>query len=284
MISLEYAPGRAWCSVTPHAVAVFGPATPTATVLEARTRLARGGDPHALADAVGGMPGALTLLVEDRGTTLLRRFQNIPARLDGVVLSSADACGPGLHPLDGDAVELGLLDALSGSMLPVREGIVRVAALQAQLRPGDEPPGLVARAAEIEPAPSTDELPVFRAEPGRAPAASEPVLVLHSGERVPLDRGAVIGRRPQSDRTDGGPPPRLVTVGSLGTMISRTHLRVDAGGDGIHATDLQSTNGTSVARPGTLTQRLQPGIPTRLHEGDILNLGDGVAITISSGV
>ena len=45
MISIEYASGRAWCAVTPHAVAVFGPETPTDAVLEARTLLAQGGDP-----------------------------------------------------------------------------------------------------------------------------------------------------------------------------------------------------------------------------------------------
>lgn len=283
MISIEYASGRAWCAVTPHAVAVFGPETPTDAVLEARTLLAQGGDPHALAGAVGSMPGAFALLNEDCGTTLLWRFRRVPARLDDLVLAPANAPGAAPQPLDGGAVELGLLDALTASALPVREGIVRVAALRARLRSGSETPGLIARAADVDPAPPTDELPVFGAEPGRTSGAPQPALVLQSGERIPLDRGAVIGRRPQSERTDAGRPPRLVTVGSLGTMISRTHLRVDAGQDGVTATDLKSTNGTSVARPGTLTQRLQPGIPARLHDGDILNLGDGVAITISLG-
>ena len=280
---VDYAPGRAWCALTPHALAVFAPDTGADAVVAARNLLAAERDSRSLAEAVAAMPGAFVLVTAERGITLLHRFRSLPARLDGPDLSAGAYAADAAQPVEGGVLELGLLSALSAGVVPVAEGVVRAAAVRMRLDAAGDPPGLIARAADVDPAPATDELPVFRSAPGEQLASARPELVLQSGERIPLDRGVLIGRRPHTDRVDGSRPPRLVTVGSLGTMISRTHVRVEANAEGVVATDLHSTNGTSVARPGTLTQRLQPGVPARLHDGDILNLGDGVAITVSLG-
>ncbi|SDS23544.1 FHA domain-containing protein [Agrococcus carbonis] len=108
------------------------------------------------------------------------------------------------------------------------------------------------------------------------------VAVLPSGERVPLGRGVVIGRRPRSRRVEDGRVPRLVTVESPGEDISRSHLELRVEDWNLVAVDLSSTNGTLLLREGTAPQRLRPEASTILQLGDRLDLGDGVVLTIEA--
>lgn len=115
-----------------------------------------------------------------------------------------------------------------------------------------------------------------------APTRSAPVLVTSFGERVVLDRGAVIGRRPRAVRATGA-VPHLVTVESAEHDISRSHveLRVElrAGGADVVAIDLDTTNGTRLLRLGADPVRLHPGEPTLLVPGDRLDIGDAVVLS-----
>lgn len=104
------------------------------------------------------------------------------------------------------------------------------------------------------------------------------VLVVSTGERVMLDRGAVVGRRPQLVRVQGGNVPRLVTVPSPNQDISRSHLELRLVGDDVLAVDLDTKNGTRLLRPGCDPVRLQPGDSTILVAGDRLDMGDGVEL------
>lgn len=112
-----------------------------------------------------------------------------------------------------------------------------------------------------------------------APGPGAPAtLVVSTGERVTLDRGAVVGRRPQLVRVQGGNVPRLVTVPSPNQDISRSHLELRLIGEDVLAVDLDTMNGTRLLRPGCDPVRLQPGESTILVAGDRLEMGDGVEL------
>ncbi|WP_293695088.1 FHA domain-containing protein [uncultured Agrococcus sp.] len=275
-MKLSFAPGRAWCIAGETAVAVLDPDAPVADIDRAHDIVAHGGGASELAAAIG--QSALAVVSTTHGVNTLLRYRGVPAVVDGEPLNSSgtgNGGAPAPELIPGSLLELGNTGSLAAAALPFLGGVTRVASLRVTFEV-DATPGVVARAAEVG-APETDELSVFTSIPGDG----HPALVLQSGERIPLDRGVLVGRRPESDRVDGGRPPRLVTVGGLSMVISRTHLRVESTQGGVMATDLGSTNGTTVSRPGTLTQRLRADVPTRLHAGDILGLGDGVAIALS---
>lgn len=106
------------------------------------------------------------------------------------------------------------------------------------------------------------------------------VAVLPSGERVPLGRGVVIGRRPRSRRAEHGRVPRLATVDSPGEDVSRSHVELRVEDWNLVAVDLSSTNGTLLLRDGAAPQRLRPEASTILQFGDRLDLGDAQVVTI----
>lgn len=109
-----------------------------------------------------------------------------------------------------------------------------------------------------------------------APSRSA-VLVVSDGQRIPLDRGAVIGRRPRALRATGA-VPHLVTVSSPSQDVSRSHVELRVDGADIVAVDLDTVNGTKLLRQGAEPLRLHPGEQTLLVAGDRLDLGDGVVL------
>ncbi len=111
-----------------------------------------------------------------------------------------------------------------------------------------------------------------------------PVLgVLRSpdGSSVPIDRPILVGRAPVL-RDDLSEVPELMRVPSPGQDISRTHLLVSPDDWEIRLTDLHSTNGTLIVRPGPGIERLQlqPGEPYAVVVGTVVELGDGVAVLV----
>ncbi|QAY59937.1 FHA domain-containing protein [Microbacterium protaetiae] len=136
-----------------------------------------------------------------------------------------------------------------------------------------------ARRARGEGEPASDSTP----EPLAPPRPAAPGrLRLSTGQQVPLDRTVVIGRRPRSTRVTGTDLPRLIAVDSPEQDISRSHLEVRVEGDSILATDLHSTNGTTLHRTGADPVRLHPGERNVVVPGDVLDLGDGVTVTVES--
>ncbi|WP_243076150.1 FHA domain-containing protein [Microbacterium sp. SS28] len=103
---------------------------------------------------------------------------------------------------------------------------------------------------------------------------------LSTGQVVVLDRTVVVGRRPRSTRVTGTDLPHLVAVDSPQQDISRSHLELRVEGDSIVATDLDTTNGTTLVRMGADPVRLHPGESTVVVPGDMLDLGDGITIDI----
>ncbi|WP_125130260.1 FHA domain-containing protein [Microbacterium sp. 10M-3C3] len=114
------------------------------------------------------------------------------------------------------------------------------------------------------------------------PPVAAGVLRVSSGQSVLLDRTVIVGRRPRSTRASGADLPHLVAVDSPQQDISRNHLEVRVEGDTILATDLQTTNGTTLLRRGAEPSRLHPGEATVVVPGDVLDLGDGITIAVEA--
>lgn len=134
-----------------------------------------------------------------------------------------------------------------------------------------------------------DQLPSWAADevpgPFRAPAGipTPARLVLSTGLVVPLDRAVLLGRAPQVARVSNRELPRLITVPSPQQDISRTHAEVRVEGDHVLVTDLDSTNGVHVARPGEGARRLHPGEPSVVALDELVDLGDGVTFSLERG-
>jgi hypothetical protein len=116
--------------------------------------------------------------------------------------------------------------------------------------------------------------------PPRPPAPGR--IRVSTGQVLPLDRTVVIGRRPRSTRVSGTDLPHLVAVDSPEQDISRSHVELRVEGESIVATDLRTTNGTTLLRAGADPVRLHPGEGTIVVPGDVLDLGDGITVAIEA--
>src|SRR5215212_7935303 len=107
------------------------------------------------------------------------------------------------------------------------------------------------------------------------------VLQASDGTTADVDRAVLVGRAPDPSRSNFK-APRLMSVQSPGHDISRTHVEVAPEGWQVIATDLNSTNGTALIRPGGYErQQLAPGEHVPVQPGSVLDLGDGVSITVA---
>ena len=103
---------------------------------------------------------------------------------------------------------------------------------------------------------------------------------INGGQAYPLDAVHYFGRNPRQPRIPLPDPSRLVPVVSASKSVSATHLEVKQIGDAIVATDLKSTNGTSVILPGKHWQRLRAGETVVVVPGTFIDIGDGNVIEI----
>jgi FHA domain len=106
------------------------------------------------------------------------------------------------------------------------------------------------------------------------------VLRASNGSTTDVDRAVLVGRAPSAQRSTAR-APRLMTVPSPSHDISRTHLEVAPEGWSVVVTDLHSTNGTTLVRPGGIDRQPLPAgeaIPVEL--GSVVELGDGISVLI----
>jgi len=102
---------------------------------------------------------------------------------------------------------------------------------------------------------------------------------LAGGPREPFAGVVLVGRSPNASSAIGTDYPRLVTV-DAGQDISRNHVQFSADHDELVVTDLNSRNGTIVVPPHGDPQRLEPGEPTVVAPGTVIDLGQGVTILL----
>ena len=126
--------------------------------------------------------------------------------------------------------------------------------------------------------PAPPSVPTF-ATPEQLAKESRGRAVLSTGVQITLDKNIIVGRTPKASRVTGE-MPHLVTVPSPSQDISRSHVEIRVEGTAVVAVDLNTTNGTVVRRGGAEPARLHPGEPFVLLNGDIIDLGDGVTITM----
>ena len=102
-------------------------------------------------------------------------------------------------------------------------------------------------------------------------------LKLPSGEIIDLTVPVIVGRNPRVERYQGTVLPRLVPL-SQG-HVSSNHLELRLEEWNVLAVDLHSTNGTFLRRRGEAPVRLGER-PELLMDGDVLDLGHGVQLTL----
>lgn len=139
---------------------------------------------------------------------------------------------------------------------------------------------VVPRPRHDEWAEGADDLPAWRSAT-YSPHEHEPAavhLVASTGGSVPLDGPVLIGRAPNGGAHE--PDAALLRVPSPSQDISRTHVRVAPSQWGYDVTDMNSTNGTTVRRAGEGPLRLEPGETVGVRVGDVVDLGDGVTLSI----
>lgn len=121
------------------------------------------------------------------------------------------------------------------------------------------------------------ELPTQQPEPTVRPALG--VLRLSTGDVVTLDRGVLVGRAPRSPHeVDSAEAPHLLRVASPDNEISRNHVEVVLDGWHVLVRDLGSTNGTTVALPGSSPVRVRPDDQQSIEPGTTITLADQVSM------
>jgi hypothetical protein len=165
----------------------------------------------------------------------------------------------------------GLVDAVPGRRAPGAAGPTVLAALCPSNHPN---PPQRERCRECG-------VPVPQQNPVRVPRPPLGRLVVSTGASVLVDRPVLIGRAPSANRVSGDALPHLVTVPSPQQDISRTHVEIRIENWDVLVTDLHSTNGTVLARPGQAPQRLRGGEPALLGPRCTLHLGDGITATLT---
>jgi hypothetical protein len=116
-----------------------------------------------------------------------------------------------------------------------------------------------------------------------APATSSgtaPGFRIGDGAPRPISGPVLIGRRPLAPRIpDARNPPELIHVPSPHGAVSATHLELRVEGERVVATDLRSTNGTTVhGRSGS--RRMRAGESIVVGPGTRLDLGDDTIVEI----
>lgn len=102
------------------------------------------------------------------------------------------------------------------------------------------------------------------------------------GVVVALDLTVYLGRKPSVPRIASDRRVRLVAVPSADKQVSATHLELRQNGDAVVATDMRSTNGSTVIVPGSKPRTLLRGESAVVTPGTLIDLGDGNVLELLS--
>ena len=101
-------------------------------------------------------------------------------------------------------------------------------------------------------------------------------LVLESGRHIEVKTRALVGRGATLDSRWFNAV--LVNVTDPTRTVSKTHALVEVDGDRLWFTDLDSTNGMSIARDGGEPVQLVSGVRESASTGDLVHLGQFVVL------
>jgi hypothetical protein len=204
-------------------------------------------------------------------------------RDDTVIRASAATPAPAASaPDDADTV----LHAVPDHAGPDHAGPDTADTVLRAARPAAPAPELPAELADtprIDHATGLPVLPdllVVPRAPDTAPLQVISYALRFAGELVPLDREVFVGRNPSPPRIPGGALPRLVSVSSPTSDVSRTHLAVKQLGASVVVTDLRSTNGSKVEVPGSSIRTLRGGESMVVSAGTRIDIGDGNVLEV----
>lgn len=107
-------------------------------------------------------------------------------------------------------------------------------------------------------------------------------LKMADGVTVNLDLTIYLGRKPSVPRVASDRRVRLVAVPSAQKEVSATHLELRLTGDSVVATDMRSTNGSTVIVPGSKPRTLLRGESAVVTPGTLIDLGDGNVLEVLS--
>lgn len=113
-------------------------------------------------------------------------------------------------------------------------------------------------------------------EPRQIPRPPLGALVLASGDRLVLDKDAVLGRAPHEPE-GATERPHLLRVGDNGD-ISRQHARIMLDGWHVIVRDLGTANGTTLTLPGGSPQQLRANEDYQLEDGAEIGIADVVTL------
>lgn len=113
-------------------------------------------------------------------------------------------------------------------------------------------------------------------EPRQIPRPALGALVLASGDRLVLDKDAVLGRAPYEPE-GSTERPHLLRVGESGD-ISRQHARIKLDGWHVSVRDLGTANGTTLTLPGGTPQQLRANEDYQLEDGAEIGIADVVTL------
>lgn len=201
-----------------------------------------------------------------------------PAVPEGLITHVPSNPAPGV--LDGGADDGPDPDHDGLTIVPTRRRPGRAPAMSVDPGPPGAVLGIACPTGHVNP-PSRGRCRVCHepldAEPQRWPRPALGLVRTSTGAAVELTTGIVAGRNPKAPVVPGQPAPRLLPLPHSHVSGSHVELRVE--GWTVLAVDLDSTNGTFLRRRGQPAVRL-PTTPTLLVDGDVLDLGHGVALTL----
>jgi pSer/pThr/pTyr-binding forkhead associated (FHA) protein len=95
---------------------------------------------------------------------------------------------------------------------------------------------------------------------------------LEDGREFPVTGLMLIGRNPVA--RPGEDVTELVSAGTQGRMVSKTHLAIGLDQRGVFIMDRGSTNGTAIAISNGSFEPCAPGDRVRVRDGQVVSFGD----------
>lgn len=116
-------------------------------------------------------------------------------------------------------------------------------------------------------------------DPFEMPPVSLGRLVMSTGGEITLDHDAIVGRNPRLPADLTGPTPELVKVMGSSKDVSNRHVQVRVSAGQVLVSDLGSTNGTEIVRPGWPPVPLPAGQEVAIEPGTHVVLASAVTLT-----